>query len=231
MPKAESNLNVKSPTILDALDAQDRQFLLDQCQQKHYPKGEHLFSKGDDGSWVLLIQEGTVEISVTSLNGRKSILALMEAEEMLGEISLLDKQARSADAVAKTDVSGLVIHSHTMLAFFHKNPDSCMSVIKTLCERVRNASDMFETQSLTNAGARLARTLIRVADKWGSADENGHIVIHQSLSQTDLGDFAGIARENTNRYINTWTKEGLLSIDQGTITLIDRTKLLALAEM
>jgi len=231
MSKAHSKLDTKTPTILDALEPRDREFLLDQCQQKHYPKGEHLFSRGDDGSWVLLIQEGTVEISVTSLNGRKSILALMEAGEILGEISLLDKQPRSADAVAKTDVYGLVIHSHTMLSFLHNNPDSCMSIINTLCERVRNASDMFETRSLTNAGARLARTLIRVADKWGTADANGHIVIDQSLSQTDLGDFAGIARENANRYIKAWTKDGLLSIDQGTITLIDCTTLMKLAEM
>ena len=230
MSEAQSKASADTPTILDVLAERDRQFLLDQCQRKHYSKGEYLFSKGDEGSWVLLIHEGMVEISVTSINGRKSILALMEPGEMLGEISLLDRQPRSADAVAKTDVSGMVIHSHTMLSFLHNNPDSCMSIIETLCKRVRNASDMFETQSLTNAGARLARTLIRIADKWGTSDQHGHITIDQTLSQSDLGDFAGIARENANRYIKTWTRDELLRVDQGVITLIDRDKLMVIAE-
>ncbi len=231
MSEALSTTSVDTPNILDALSEYDRAFLLEKCQHKQFAAGEHLFSRGDEGSWVLLIQEGMVEISVTAMNGRKSILTLMEAGEMLGEISLLDRQPRSADAVAKTDVSGIIIHSHTMTSFLQKNPKSCMSIIETLCKRVRNASDMFETQSLTNAGTRLARTLIRIADKWGSTDKNGHIIIHESLSQTDLGDFAGIARENVNRYIRTWTHEGLLQVDQGVITLINREKLMILAEI
>ena len=222
---------IEAPTILDALGERDRSFLLNQCQQKHFSTGEHLFSRGDEGSWVLLIQSGIVEISVTSIGGRRSILTLMEAGEMLGEISLLDRRPRSADAVAKSDVTGLVIHSHTMLSFLHNNPDSSMAIIQTLCERVRNASDMFETQSLTNAGARLARTLLRIAEKWGTKNADGHITIKQSLSQTDLGDFAGIARENANRYIKTWSREELLHVDQGVITLVDLEKLTMLAEL
>ena len=179
----------------------------------------------------MMIQSGVVEVSVTSLTGRRSILTLMEAGEMLGEISLLDRRERSADAVAKTDVGGIVIHSHTMLSFLQNNPESSMAVIQILCERVRNASEMFETKSLTNAGARLARTLLRIADKWGIASEEGHVTIDQTLSQSDLGDFAGVARENVNRYLKSWVRDGLVYVDDGVITLIDQNKLIELAEI
>ena len=87
--------------ILDALSAHDRAFLLQQCQRRHYCAGENIFSRGDVGNWVLLIESGIVEVSLLSLNGRKSILSLMEPKEMLGEISLFDQQPRSADATAK----------------------------------------------------------------------------------------------------------------------------------
>ena len=231
MSEALNTTQSPSSSLLEALPERDRSFLLNQCLTKRYVKGETLFSKGDDGSWVLLIQEGVVEISIISITGRKSILSLMHPGEMLGEISLLDRQPRSADAIAKSDVTGIVIHSHTMLSFLQNNPEGCMSIIETLCARVRNASDMFETQSLTNAGARLARTLIRIAEKWGSPDADGSITIQQSLSQTDLGDFAGIARENANRYIKTWSRDGLIHVDQGCITILDKVKLQELAEI
>ncbi len=230
MQEAIPKNTASPPTILDALDERDREFLLSQCQKQNFAKGEYIFTRGEEGSWVLLIQEGLVEISITSISGRKSILSLMEAGEMLGEISLLDKQPRSADAFAKSDVNGIIIHSHTMLSFLQNNSAGCMAIIQTLCARVRNASDMFETQSLTNASARLARTLLRIADKWGTTHANGNITIEQPFSQSDLGDFAGIARENANRYIKTWARDEILIINQREITLLDPQRLLQLAE-
>ena len=217
--------------ILDSLPAQDRAFLLQQCQSRFFAQGETIFSRGDEGKWVLLIQSGIVEISVLSLNGRKSILSLMEPNEILGEISLLDQQPRSADAVARTDVSGTVIHSHTMQSFLKKNPDCYMDIIRLLCERVRNASDLFETQTLTNAGARLARSLLRVAEKFGTKKTDGSICIQQTLSQADLGDLAGVARENANRYLKAWTRDGILRSERGVITVIDRDRLAEIAEL
>lgn len=216
--------------ILDTLSTKDRAFLLDQCQARHYSMGETIFSRGDKGNWVLLIQSGIVEVSLSSMNGRKSTLSLMEPNELLGEISLLDQQPRSADAVARTDVSGTVIQSHTMQAFLRKNPDCYMAIIRLLCARVRNASDMFETQSLTNAGARLGRSLLRVGEKFGTRHADDTTTIH-SLSQADLGDLAGIARENANRYLKTWAREGIVKVEKGNISILNHDRLAEIAEL
>ena len=226
-----SESDYASSLILGALAEEHRVRLLQLGQPAHYKKGQTLFSRGEQGDWILLIQQGVVEISVVALNGRKSILNLMEKGEVLGEIALLDRQQRSADAVAKTAVTGIVLHRGNVVDYLKKNTDACFSVIETLCARVRNASDMFETLALTSAGARLARCVLRLAEKWGVTASDGSVRIDHSISQTDLGEFSGLARENVNRYIKTWSGDGLLSFSKGRITLYDPQRLRAIAEL
>jgi CRP-like cAMP-binding protein len=226
-----SNNDYSTSLILGALAPEHRDSLLHLGQERSYRKGQTLFSRGEDGDWILLIQQGEIEISVVSLNGRKSILNLMGKNDVLGEIALLDRRERSADAIARTDVKGIVLQRATVIDFLEKNTDACFSLIETLCARVRNASSMFETMALTSAGARLARCLLRLSEKWGVPADDGAVRIDHTISQSDLGEFSGLARENVNRYIKTWAGDGLLSFNKGEITLFDNERLREIAEM
>jgi CRP-like cAMP-binding protein len=89
---------------------------------------------------------------------------------------------------------------------------------------------MFETRAMITASARLAKCLLRLAEKWGEAGPQGAVRITQPVSQSDLGEFAGIARENVNRCLKTWTRDGLLSIDNGCITIVDPAGLEGISE-
>lgn len=217
--------------ILAALELKDRQALLGSGRRRSYLKGEIIFSRGEEGAWALLIEEGMVEISVISLNGRKSVLNHMEKGDILGEIALLDKQPRSADALALTPVSGTIVHRAALFELLKNNNPACISIIETLCARARNASEMFEIQSLTSGNARLARCLMRMAQKWGLDQADGSIYIEQNFSQSDIGELAGIARENVNRHLQAWVQEGLIEFNRGEITLLKPDHVQQLAEL
>lgn len=217
--------------VLAALSPKDQRALLAKGHPRSYRKGEVIFSRGDEGDWILLIEEGLVEISVMSLNGRKSVLNHMEKGEILGEIALFDREGRSADAIALSSVKGTGINRHSVFEVLRGNDEAYFSIIETLCSRARNASEMFEAQSLTSANARLARCLMRVAKKWGETRADGSIHVNQKFSQSDLGELAGIARENVNRHLQTWAQDKLIEFDRGDITLLEPDKLIELAEL
>jgi CRP-like cAMP-binding protein len=217
--------------IFGALDASNRLSLMARGLRRSYQKGETIFSQGDEGTWLLVIEEGLVEVSIMLLSGRKSVLNHMEKGEILGEIALFDQAGRSADAVALTPVTGTVIHRQHVLDVLNNNTAAYHSIIQTLCSRVRNASEMFETQSLPSASSRLARCLLRVAKKWGRRNHDGSIHVEVAFTQSDLGDLAGLARENVNRHLQTWSQDGLIHFDKGDITLLDSDSLAELAEL
>jgi len=182
--------------------------------------------RDDPGDFVILLQEGMIEVSVTSAHGRKSVLAHMGPGELLGEVSVLDNAPRSADAVALKSCDTIAISRSVFLAFLSQTPDAMTQMLETLCARIRNASDMFETQALTSAPARLARCLLLLARKWGD-EANGTVTITQKFSQSELGALAGLARENVNRYIRQWAADGMLRFDRGTIEILDLNALTA----
>ena len=125
--------------------------------------------------------------------------------------------------------ANLLSGGRDLYAMLAKNPETTMTLIEALCGRIRNASDRFAVNALTSAPARLASCILRLCDKWGEETETG-IRISEPLSQTELGAFAGLARENVNRHINRWSKDGILTFDNCMIEVLDMDQLEELAE-
>ncbi|MGB3316080.1 MAG: Crp/Fnr family transcriptional regulator [Albidovulum sp.] len=217
--------------LLSSLCDDDRRTLLSHARRVSFQPGQMMFSRSDSGDTLLLIEDGRVEISITSLSGRKSVLNHMGPGEALGEIALLDGGLRSADATAATGVTGLALSRADVMAFLRDRPHALFALVAELCAKVRNASDMFATQAQTEAQSRLARALIRLAERWGEDTPDGPLLPAERFSQTDLGEFSGISRENVNRRLRTWADEGIVGLGPKGITLTDSAALGELADL
>ncbi len=130
---------------------------------------------------------------------------------------------------AASDLSGLALSRAQVLNFVAERPEVARAVIVELCKKVRNASDMFANRSVVEGGPRLAKTLLRLFDKWGQ-EIGDTIVLSQPLSQTEIGDYGGLSRENVNRYVKAWVSQSILAYDERMLVLIDRTRLEDLAD-
>lgn len=208
--------------LLSSLSREDHDALIANARTVRFAAGHLIFAREDPGDALLLLQEGRVEVSVTSLSGRKSVLNHMGPGEVLGEIALLDGGVRSADVVATTDVIGLSLYRRDVVAFLQTKPAVMMGLISELCGKVRNASDMFASQAQTEAPTRLARCLLRLNEKWGSLS---------GFSQSDLGEFSGISRENVNRRLKIWEAQGLLELSADGIILHDADALAEIGQL
>lgn len=217
--------------LLAALEPEARAELLARGRRKSFRKGEMIMARGDEGTTLMVIISGRVEVSVTALNGRKSVLDHMGAGEVLGEVAMMDNGTRSADVIAGSKVDALILSRADIRNFLVEHPDAAVAMIAELCAKIRNASDMFENQAQVVANNRLARCLLRIGEKWGSENPDGSINIDQPFSQADLGEFSGLARENVNRHLKSWEAEGLIRIDGRKIILLDAVALEDIAEL
>ncbi|MDN3649142.1 Crp/Fnr family transcriptional regulator [Reinekea marina] len=197
-------------------------------QQRKYKAGSLIFQRGDPGDRLLIIEAGIIEISLMSQTGRKSILNHLTQGDVLGEIAVFDGEPRSADAYAKTDVVSLEISRSRIHQVFSDSPEALWQLVKVLCGRVRNASTMFETRALTSADTRIARCLLKMADLWGK-NEGDTVVIQQHLTQGDLGDLSGLARENVNRHLRKLIQEDYVHYNKGQFSLLNIDRLTRIA--
>ncbi len=215
--------------VFPALTDTQRKTLLSRCTPRAYAKGETIFSRGEPGSLIFVIETGRVEVSVTSRRGRRTILNQMGPGEVLGELAMLDGDPRSADARAATEATGRILTRQHFLVFLSDFPEMAAAIIQEICRKLRNLSDLHADQLATDGARRLALVLSRLFSKWGEKTANGEVYLDRSFSQSDLVDFAGLARENVNRRLRSWTQDGLLRTDGSRLVLTDPARLQRLA--
>ena len=201
------------------------------ASEHRFTNGKVIFQKGDPGTSLMAVLSGRVRISAYSEDGKEVILNLIDPGQMFGEIALLDGKARTADATAMGPTTLLVLDRREFIPFLERNPKIAIRLLEILCERVRRTSEMIESVAFLTFGARLARLLLRLAESYGEAAGPG-VRINLKLSQTDLGNLIASTRESVNRQLKAWSEEGVLALERGRITLLDRAalELLAVAE-
>ena len=63
-------------------------------------RGDVLFTEGEESNTLYVVTEGRVAIANKSIDGRESVVALMEPGDLFGEMPLFDGLGRSAEARA-----------------------------------------------------------------------------------------------------------------------------------
>jgi diguanylate cyclase len=76
--------------------------LYEELRTRRIKTGESIFLEGDEGDFAYIIEEGEVEIW-TMINGQRLVLNVLGVGSMFGELALVDRQPRSASAIAKSD--------------------------------------------------------------------------------------------------------------------------------
>jgi len=102
------------------------------CREQHVDKGSAIFKKDDSGNCVYFIYKGQV-----SIHDGEHQLAMLSENELFGELSLLDSEARSASATALTECILLKIEQEDFYDVIATNTDILKGIMKTLCKRLR----------------------------------------------------------------------------------------------
>ena len=99
-----------------------------------YASNEIIIEQGDPGDCMFFVRRGKVRI-VLERNGRRSQIALLEAGQYFGEMSLLTGEPRTASAFAVTDVKAYVLSKAPFREVLVKNPQIAEELSQILAKR------------------------------------------------------------------------------------------------
>ena len=94
--------------------------------------GQRIFSQGDPGDAMFVVQEGEVDIVV----GEK-VVETVNAGGFLGEMALIDQSSRSASAVARTDCKLVRIDPRRFQYLVQQTPFFAIEVMRVMARRLR----------------------------------------------------------------------------------------------
>lgn len=131
---AESDMELlKSVPLFSELSKAHLKFILKESNPEMYSPGQTIVKEGDPGGRFYVIFEGRADVSVRG--GKKATLG---PGNYFGEMSLLDRQPRSATVKADTHVRGLSLASWNFLALLEENPTMAKKLLAHMSGRVRS---------------------------------------------------------------------------------------------
>ena len=216
-------------SIVKSLCAENAYALVARAAVRAVKKGEVLFQQDDDGDFAALILTGAVKISAFSASGREIVFAYLSKGELVGELSALDGSTRAAAATVIEKGNVAIIPRAELLRLLETDSAIALSIIGNLCGRLRATNALLESDRSFATGPRLARGLLRLLQEHG-VTEGGIERVGFKISQSDLGSFVSLSRENVNRQLHEWADEGLVALASGRVNIIDREALEDIAE-
>jgi EAL domain-containing protein (putative c-di-GMP-specific phosphodiesterase class I) len=107
--------------------------LLKNLHREIYPAGEIIFKEGDPGNTAYIIEEGSVEVTVSSTQ-RSTIYK----GELFGEIALIDQQPRTATVRAVENTVLIPIPRQLVKELLEKTDPVVRHLLLTILERYRS---------------------------------------------------------------------------------------------
>lgn len=113
--------------------------VLDAGHEARYLPGDVIFREGDPADGLYLITAGSLRVTATGASG-ETFLAVVKANEVLGEMGVLDGQARSATATALSMCAAYFLPTEAFLDLLEGSTAVCLRLLAILTLRLRVAN-------------------------------------------------------------------------------------------
>ena len=197
---------LKTVSLFWDLDKIELGYISDKMVSKKFENGNLIFLEESEGKNLFFVIEGSVKVTRLSKDGREVILAMLNAGDFFGEMSLLDGEARSANVIALEKTEVLSLKRDDFLVVLHDYPKIAIQLLKEMTSRLRKSDRQIVSLSLSDAEKRIALCIVRFADEQGVI-KNGQVTIPKIPIQQDIANMAGTSRETVSRAMSLLTEE------------------------
>jgi CRP-like cAMP-binding protein len=159
---------LKSLEIFSAFSEDILESLTPYVKIETYNEGDMIFKEGDEGTAMYIIEKGQVEI-----RKKDKTLSFFKDGSVFGEMALFENAERSADAVARTDLTLYLINNRDFRKFIFEHPEPGVQFLYTgireMSRRLRLTSEylttVFETGKIVGGNYSLHEMTQKILDR------------------------------------------------------------------
>jgi len=172
-----------------------------------YQRNQPIFRQGDAADAVFYIQQGKVQITVVSEQGKEGVIAIQEPGEFFGEGCMAGQLLHLATASAMVDCTIVRITKDAMIKALRDDPTFAQLFMAFLLSRNAQIEADLVDQLFNSSEKRLARVLLLLANfgKDGKLE-----TVLSPINQEILAAKVGTTRSRINFFMNKFRKLGFI---------------------
>ena len=202
--------------LFQHLTEQQLEDLAAQTRELSFRKHAVLMTEGDAGESMYVIKTGSVKVYVSDDEGRELVLYQQGKGAAIGDISLLDDEPRSASVSTLEPTTALMIGKQAFLQCLRASPEMAINIIRSLTQRLRDATEGSRSLALDNVYRRLADKLQELC----TGEEGSSLATPRKYSHQELGNMIGASREMVGKVMAELAKGEYIDIRDGRIHLL-----------
>ncbi len=180
-------------------------------------RGDVLFTEGEEPDELFVTVSGRIAMVNRSVDGRESVVALMEDGDLFGEMPLFDSQDRSTDGRALETSQVIVIPYAPVRELYAAQPSQLWQAVALMARRLRNMDGVLADSVFLDVTGRTAKRLLEIA---GDRDE-----FALPVTQEELAGMVGASRERVNKAIASFVKLGWIEQRDRRYAIVNRKQL------
>ncbi|MGI8710274.1 MAG: Crp/Fnr family transcriptional regulator [Acidimicrobiales bacterium] len=182
-----------------------------------YQRNDVVFAEGDEPDRLCVVVSGRIAIAKKSVDGRESMVALMERGDVFGDMGLFDGLGRSAEARALEPSELIEVPYAPLQTIYQERPALLWGVVRLLAGRLRNTNTALADSVFLDVTGRTAKRLLELA---GDEDE-----FALPITQEELAGMVGASRERVNKAIASFVRLRWIDQQDRRYRIIDREEL------
>ena len=172
-----------------------------------YRKDQIVYRQGDPADSVFYIRSGKVKVTVVSEQGKEAVVALLGADDFVGEGCLAGQPLRLSTASAMMQCVIVRIAKADITRVIHEEPAFAELFISHLLARNSRVEEDLVDQLFNSSEKRLARTLLLLAN-FGKEGRPEPVIA--KISQETLAEIIGTTRSRVSFFMNKFRELGLI---------------------
>jgi CRP-like cAMP-binding protein len=217
-----SRLFARLPTATLARVAAD-------LRRRRVPRGAFVFLEGEPAEALHVLVAGRVKVVRETEDGREVILRLIGPGEIFGGAGGWGEPRYPASARAQEESVVLRLPADRFARLLETEPSFATAVVAELGARLREAEARIRELQTERVERRLARVLLRLADKTGRRTGEG-VEIGVALTRQDLAELSGTTLSTASRTLSRWDEQGIVAAGREHVTILRPHQLVSIAE-
>jgi len=217
-------------TFLQRLQPTTRSAVLGLGVRRRVPSGQILIHEGTRESHLVLLEDGLTKVTAMLPDGRSALLSLRMGGDLVGEMSALNDQPRSATVTTCGPTRYSAIPREKFTRFLRDHPQAAVELAAMVADRLRWSNRRRIDFTSYAVKIRVARVIAELCRTHGRRSPEG-VVIDVRLTQPELASICGAAETSIQKSLRELRTDGLVDTDYRRITVRDLVRLRELGEL